>query len=73
MHRKGNDSAMVAVKKYPNRITIMQRIPAKLLARVDAIARARGVSRNVVLNEATSEFVRLERIRLLSDDALFKD
>ena len=64
---------MVAVKKYPNRIAIMQRIPAKLLARVDAIARARGVSRNVVLNEATSEFVRLERIRLLSDDALFKD
>ena len=73
MHRKGNDSAMVAVKKYSNRIAIMQRIPANLLARVDAIARARGVSRNVVLNEATSEFVRLERIRLLSDDALFKD
>ena len=60
-------------KKYYNRVQIMQRIPAMLLNRVDDLAKSQGISRNALINKALHEFIRAERIRILSDSALFKE
>ena len=60
-------------KVYHDRTKISLRLPVELLERVDETAQGLGQSRNATCVQALTQFIRAERIRQLTDSALFQE